>query len=90
MARKHNPYDPAAAALEAARIREQERERRRDPANWAVANDTLDLPTGEAVFSHVSKYKREVFAKRVDPFESLYRAGRREDGGKPKGLNLAQ
>ncbi len=72
---KSKPYDPAAAALDGARQREAERARRKDPGSWGVANDTVALAEPEQVEAHTSKAKREVFAKRLDPFQSLYSRG---------------
>ncbi len=69
------PYNPAAAALADARQRETERAQRKDPGSWGVANDTVDLADADDVEVHVSKGRREVHAKRLDPFQSLYSRG---------------
>ena len=72
---KSKPYDPAAAALANAQQRETDRARRKDPGRWGVANDTVALADPEQVEVHTSAAKREVYAKRLDPFQSLYARG---------------
>ena len=45
------------------------------PQNWGVANDALALPSAANVQREVRGARREVFAKRLDPFEALHRRG---------------
>lgn len=60
--------------LKDAEKRAADREAQRDPANWQIANDTVRLPTGEAVQVVPGSRTRVVRARRADPFETLLRA----------------
>ena len=69
------PSDPQDIQLRLARERDAERAARSDPTSWSVANDTVDLPTGETVDVVVGAGRRVVHARRADPFDTLMRAG---------------
>ncbi len=75
---RRGPSDPQEIAARRAEERAFEREaarvRMQDPANWEVANDTLDLPMGQAVDVTPGSRSRVVRFKRADPFDTLYKA----------------
>jgi len=77
--KRAKPSSPEEIRLAAARRRAEERATANDPSNWAIANDTLALPSGDGIATNRPN-KRVIYAKRCDPFELLHRKGGLSEG----------
>lgn len=74
------PADPQAILLRRAQERAAQRLKDRDPGQWGVAGELVDLPTSADVEVHQDTRQRVIAAKRSDPFDLLHTAGGLDDG----------